>query len=253
MSQMITKHLALRTKHFPIIISMLLVVAHLLPWASHATAALTLSANDLAFFTHFTPGAGIFRNEWFYLPVWVSAILLTMSTLAQGKVGRLIGLLGSCAIAALALPRYQFLIGLRDAIRQQGLRSGLAGFEFGLQLGVTLALIFLLVLWVAVDAIKEAGELRRGKDAQPNLFSVRLYSFWVKNPFISSTKLAFLLELICLMACIVPALGLLSVQSAIETLYQSNITLGSGWWLHLIAIFGLALRVGAKIRAAFRS
>ena len=53
--------------------ALVLLMGHLLPWAAHRTAPLTLSANDLGFFTNFTPGAGIFWNEWFYLPVWVAA------------------------------------------------------------------------------------------------------------------------------------------------------------------------------------
>ncbi len=218
----------------------LLCVAHLLPWASHATATLTLTGNDLAFFTHFTPGAGVFRNEWFYFPVWIGAVQLARATLYRDTLGRTCGIIGSCAIAALALPRYQFLIGLRDAIRLHGL-SAIPQFEFGLQLGVTLGLMLILAV-ILVGANTK--------------FAKVLTQQWLSSRFASAcpnARLAFLLDFLCLVGCLVPLLGLLSIQNAIETLYQSKIALGIGWWLHFIAIFRLTLSGSAKIKGAFLS
>ncbi|MDW8292190.1 MAG: hypothetical protein RML84_03685 [Anaerolineae bacterium] len=90
-----------------------LLVGHFAPWASHHTAALTLSAHDLAVFTNYTPGAGIFWNEWFLLPLWVSALLLAHGV--GGGWGALVGLL----VAALGLPSYPaILTAFRDAEHQ---------------------------------------------------------------------------------------------------------------------------------------
>ena len=210
-------HFPLSTFHF--LIGVLLISGHLLPWAGHATAALTLSANDLAFFTHFTPGAGIFRNEWFYLPLLAGAVQVVR---ASARRGLAVGI----GVAALALPRYQFLIALLGAARSHGLMSALSGFEFGLQLGMALLLMGALIGLAVWQMKKPVGESRR---------------------------LAFLLELVCLAACLVSVIGFLSVRSAIETLYRDNITLGTGWWLTCIAIFGFLFRVSAKMTHAVQS
>jgi hypothetical protein len=89
------------------VVTLLLFVGHFAPWAAHKTAALTLSAHELADFTHFTPGAGIFLNQWFYLPIWAVALLCA---LMAGPIGwwlnRLYAALACVLIASLGLPRY---------------------------------------------------------------------------------------------------------------------------------------------------
>ncbi len=89
------------------VVTLLLLVGHFAPWAAHKTAALTLSAHELAIFTHFTPGAGIFLNQWFYLPIWVVALLCA---LLAGMIGwwlnRFIAALLCVGLASLGLPGY---------------------------------------------------------------------------------------------------------------------------------------------------
>ena len=215
----------LSTFSFQLFLSATLLMAHLLPWASHSTAALTLSGNDLAFFTHFTPGAGIFRNEWFYLPVWASALQLISFAMRRGRVSNMLGAGVGCAIAMLALPRYQFLVALRAAVRQHGVWVGLTEFQFGLQLILTCAVVVaILVLAMIAPRLPQPG---------------------------TSLRLVILLDFVCLLMCIVPVIGLLSVQSAIETLYQSKIAFGLGWWLTLFAILGLTGSAVLKLRQLF--
>lgn len=203
-----------------------ILLAHLLPWLGHRTAALTLSGNDLGFFTHFTPGAGIFRNEWFYLPLGAAALQLMLAARTGGRLGRIAAFMVGAGVLALMLPRYQFLIALLGAVRAQGPTTALRGFEFGLQ-GMLFAIFMVTLLTLNFGRpLKQAAE--RG-------------------------ALIILLELLCLGLCLVPLIGLLSVRPAIESLYQDTTTLGLGWWLSLLAVFGLTLSVGAKIRLAFRS
>ena len=214
----------LRTLHFALALAIL--VSHLLPWVVHRTAALTLSGNDLAFFTHFTPGAGVFRNEWFYLPLGAAAIQLVLAARWGKWPVRLAAFIVAAGMIALMLPRYQFLIALLGAMRAQGGLTALREFEFGLQ-GLLFGIFMVILLTLTVgQALKQATE---------------------------RSALIILLELLCLGLCLVPLIGLLSVRPAIETLYQDKTTLGLGWWLTLLAVFGLALSVGAKIKPAFRS
>jgi hypothetical protein len=89
------------------VVTALLLVGHFAPWAAHKTAALTLSAHELAVFTHFTPGAGIFLNQWFDLPVWAVALL---GAILAGLIGwwlnRAIAGLVCVGLASLGLPGY---------------------------------------------------------------------------------------------------------------------------------------------------
>ncbi|MDW8394850.1 MAG: hypothetical protein RMM31_01245 [Anaerolineae bacterium] len=102
----------LRTIHG--IVGGVLLVGHFAPWAAHHTAALTLSAHDLAVFTNDTPGAGVFLNEWFLLPLWAAALLIPLN-LRQPALGLVVGL----GIAALGLPGYpQILVAFRDPEHQ---------------------------------------------------------------------------------------------------------------------------------------
>ncbi len=134
-------------------ITLLLLVGHFAPWAAHKTAALTLSAHELAVFTHYTPGAGIFLNQWFYLPVWVAGLLVAVMA---GRIGwwlnRVYAGLAGVVIASLGLPGYPdvltawrnpndqmqffvsiivmavtFLIALTGYGRRPGVRAWIAG------------------------------------------------------------------------------------------------------------------------------
>ncbi|MGQ9815119.1 MAG: hypothetical protein ACUVR3_08205 [Candidatus Roseilinea sp.] len=173
----------------------LLFAGHLLPWTAHRTAALTLTGRDLSPFTNLTPGAGIFLNEWFYLPLWVSAVLVALvataatSRLARGMAGAL-----ATAIAALGLPPYpQILTAWTDA-------------NYRIQFGVTLVVIVIIVLVVTllrVDALRRQPRLAAGA-----------------------------LALLALSAA-VPWAGYFAVRPAIEHLYRDSTALGVGWWLTL--------------------
>lgn len=96
--------------------TVMLLAGHFAPWVAHKTAALTLSAHELAVFTHFTPGAGIFLNQWFYLPLWSAAIIGAL--LAGGiadRVNRVLAALGCAVIASLGMPGYpQVLTAFRN-------------------------------------------------------------------------------------------------------------------------------------------
>ena len=88
-----------------------LLLGHLLPWAAHPTAALTRSGHELSISTNFTPGAGVFLNEWFLLPLWASAILIALAA-ASGKpgAGRWVGLGFGLLVASLGLPAYPHVL-----------------------------------------------------------------------------------------------------------------------------------------------
>ena len=89
------------------VVTALLLVGHFAPWAAHKTAALTLSAHELAVFTHFTPGAGIFLNQWFDLPIWAVALLgALLAGLIGWWVNRMIAGLVCVGLASLGLPGY---------------------------------------------------------------------------------------------------------------------------------------------------
>jgi hypothetical protein len=93
------------------VVTLLLLVGHFAPWAAHKTAALTLSAHELAVFTHFTPGAGIFLNQRFNLPIWVAALLCAiLAGLIGGWVNRAIAGLVCVGLASLGLPGYPELL-----------------------------------------------------------------------------------------------------------------------------------------------
>ena len=88
--------------------TLILLVGHFAPWAAHFTAALTRSAHELSVSTNFTPGAGVFWNEWFLLPLWSSAVLIAL--LAGGPPKRWLVLGFSWLVASLGLPAYPHLL-----------------------------------------------------------------------------------------------------------------------------------------------
>jgi hypothetical protein len=90
------------------IATLVLLAGHFAPWAAHFTAALTRSAHELSVSTNFTPGAGVFWNEWFLLPLWSAAVLIAL--LASGPPKRWLGLGLSWLVASLGLPAYPHLL-----------------------------------------------------------------------------------------------------------------------------------------------
>ena len=172
----------------------LLFAGHLLPWAAHKTAALTLSGHELSPFANFTPGAGVFLNEWFYLPLWVSAALVALvaatatSRLARGMGGAL-----ATAIAALALPPYpQILTAWTDVNYRM---------QFVVSL-VAIVIVLAVTLW--------GGDVLRRR-----------------------LRFAAGLLALLAVGALVPWAGYLAVRPAIEQLYRDATSLGAGWWLTL--------------------
>lgn len=99
-----------------LVASLFLLAAHFLPWAAHRTAALTQSAHDLSVSTNFTPGAGIFLNEWHLLPLWASAILLALAAQDASRAWRAAAGAAAIGIASLGFPTYpQVLTAFRSA------------------------------------------------------------------------------------------------------------------------------------------
>ena len=195
----------------------LLLAGHLLPWAAHHTVALTLSANDLAFFTHFTPGAGIFRNEWFYVPIWMAALLLGVLAAHSSWLGRILLIGLGWGIAGLGLPRYEQWARLLSG------GISLRQFEFSVQLvvsllvmGLTLALALTLAWMVVHRARAVAG-------------------------------LSALVGAVVGLVCVVPLLGYLSIRPALMALLDDSVGLGLGWWLTLSAVLVLWVASFVKI------
>ena len=89
----------------------MLLLGHLLPWAAHPTAALTRSGHELSISTNFTPGAGVFLNEWFLLPLWASAVLIALAAASRKRsVARWVGLGLGLLVASLGLPAYPHML-----------------------------------------------------------------------------------------------------------------------------------------------
>lgn len=184
-----------------VLVVVLLVVGHLLPWAAHRTAPLTLSANDLAFFTNFTPGAGIFLNEWFYLPVWVGAGVSLAIGYLLSRWNRLLITALAVGVASLGLPRYeQFIKFIRTPA--QALRES----EFALQLGLTLLVIGLVMVFTLKPTWLR--KLRRFHSIGLGLAAA---------------------------LCAVPLVGFLVIRPFIAELYRDAVGIGIGWWLSLLA------------------
>lgn len=109
-----------------------LVVGHFAPWAQPATAALTLSAHELATFTNYTPYAGVFFNEGYLLPLWAAALMCVADARRRFLPAALAALLW-----LLALPGYPELRKLADG----------QSSEFTLQL-VACAALLPLGVWL---------------------------------------------------------------------------------------------------------
>jgi hypothetical protein len=116
-----------------VICAALLFAGHFLPWAAHPTSALTRSAHELAVMTNFTPGAGIFWNEWFLLPLWSAALLLALAcSSAPWLLRALVGVL-ALVIASLGFPTYPQVL------------TAYANPDYRLQFFLTLAVMILIV------------------------------------------------------------------------------------------------------------
>ncbi len=87
-----------------------LLIGHFLPWAAHAVAPLTRSGHDLSISTNFTPGAGIFLNEWFLLPLWSASVLMALTIRNTLWPQRALGGAFALLIASLGLPAYPHIL-----------------------------------------------------------------------------------------------------------------------------------------------
>ena len=141
--------------------ALLLLVGHFAPWVAHKTAVLTLSGHDLAVFTHFTPGAGIFLNQWFYLPLWAAALIgALLADRSKSVINRILVAMGCAIIASLGMPGYpqvlsayrssdyqlQFFITLAVIVAVFALIMARAGQHARLRWGLTLAILITAII-----------------------------------------------------------------------------------------------------------
>jgi hypothetical protein len=204
----------IQTPRLLLLAALLLLAGHLLPWATHSTAALTLSANELGFFTNDTPHAGIVANEWFYAPMWVCALLLAG---LAGYAGRPSALALGGFAALLALPRYESL---------QKMMHG-QPTPFAAQLWLTLLVIALglALVW----AVK-----RRNLKPTPRFQGMGLVAGLAG----------------CAALCAVTLGAYIAIKPALEGLYNGAVGIGLGWWLTLCGDLLLWLSTFAKISVA---
>lgn len=187
----------LNSQFFILLNSILLLIGHFLPWAAHSTSALTQSGHELAFSTHFTPGAGVFANEWFFVPAWCSALLLALAarSLSLGeragvRVLRTIVFGGiALLIASLGFPTYpQVLTAFRSP-------------DYRVQFFVTLLVMAGVLALLLIPSKRMPA------------------------------RAPALIVLACGVLSLIPVIGFLAVKPAIETLYGAPVGLGIGWWM----------------------
>ena len=156
------------------VIGVTMLIGHLTAWAQHKTAALSLTGHELGEFTNFTPGAGVFANEWFYLPAWAAGLALAIAAARSRRPSVWLTLM------ALAVASTQF---------------GLPRFErwtnpaFRLQFIVTaVCLIAVVVLGVGLRLAKsaDAKALAIAMAALPVLTIVPVTGFLAVRPFIET-------------------------------------------------------------------
>ncbi len=200
-----------RSSILDLVAAFVLLLGHFLPWAMHTTAPLTRSGHDLSISTNFTPGAGIFLNEWFLLPLWSAAILIALivssSRFATRRPLRFVGFGLALVVASLGLPAYPHVL------------TAYADPDYRLQFFVTLGVFAL------ISAIVFAG----------------LPQLWLR----SAVRIA------CALAAAVPLFGYFAVRPFIEVLYQSAVGVGIGWWFTLAGVLLLLAGAGAKISGRF--
>ncbi len=156
------------------VIGVTMVIGHLTAWAQHKTAALTLTGHELGEFTNFTPGAGIFANEWFYLPVWAAGLALALAAARARRTSAWLALMALAAGAAqFGLPRLERWTNP----------------EFRLQLAATalcLATIAFLGIGLRLANRADARPIRIAMAALPFLAIVPLAGFLAVRPFIEA-------------------------------------------------------------------
>jgi len=150
------------------------VAGHLTAWAQHKTAALTLTGHELGEFTNFTPGAGVFANEWFFLPVWAAGLALGIAAARARRTGTRLGLAGfGLFTAQFGLPRYERWTNP----------------EFRAQLLITIAVLVLIILLAAGLSLLQRGDslaVRLAASGLPILSAVPLAGYLVVRPFIEA-------------------------------------------------------------------
>ncbi len=213
---------------FFVLFSLLLLIGHFLPWAAHPTSALTQSGHELAFSTNFTPGAGVFANEWFFVPVWCAALLLALAVRFASPLPAGAGLgVGSVSRASFILRRVVFG-GIALVIASLGfppypqVLSAFRAPDYQVQ--------FFVTLWVMAGVIALL------------ILPAR------RMPRIAPALLLLMSGLLSL----VPVAGFLAVKPAIETLYGGPVGLGLGWWLTLGTVLVMAVVASAKMRRSSR-
>jgi hypothetical protein len=210
-------HPAFRHSQFSILIfvaAILLLAGHFLPWAAHPTSALTQSGHELAFSTNFTPGAGVFANEWFFVPAWCAALLLAVSVRS---------------------------LSLRERAGVRALRRIVFGG------------IALVIASLGFPPYPQVLSAFRAPDFQVQFFVTLGVMAGVIALLLTPAKhMPVAMPVILLLACgllsLVPVLGFLAIKPALETLYGGPVGLGAGWWLTLI-IAGAATGAGALASA----
>ena len=197
------------TSYFLLFTSAFLLAGHFLPWAAHSTAALTQSAHDLSISTNFTPGAGVFLNEWFLLPVWSAALLIVLVTSAAPEFPRIVTFALALGIASLGLPTYPQVL------------TAYANPDYRLQFFITLAVMASIVL-LTIPQGRSVGKWQ-----------------------MTNGKWALTLTLALLSA--VPLIGYWVVRPFIVDLYRDDVGIGLGWWVTLIATIALLSLSGGTI------
>lgn len=118
-----------------------LLVGHFSPWAAHAVAPLTRSGHDLSISTNFTPGAGIFLNEWFLLPLWSASALVALTIRDTPWPQRALGGAFALLIASLGLPAYPHIL------------TAYADPDYRLQFFITLGVFALVAAMLLINAL----------------------------------------------------------------------------------------------------
>ncbi len=151
-----------------------MLIGHLTAWAQHKTAALSLTGHELGEFTNFTPGAGVFANEWFYVPVWAGGLALALAAARARRPSAWLALMAAAvATAQFGLPRFERWTNP----------------EFRLQLAVTVVcLVAVTALGIGLRLAKRADAKapRMAMAALPMLAIVPLIGFLVVRPFIET-------------------------------------------------------------------
>lgn len=151
-----------------------MLIGHLTAWAQHKTAALSLTGHELGEFTNFTPGAGVFANEWFYVPVWAGGLALALAAARARRPSVWLALMAAAvATAQFGLPRFERWTNP----------------EFRLQLAVTVVcLVAVTALGIGLRLAKRADAKapRMAMAALPMLAIVPLIGFLVVRPFIET-------------------------------------------------------------------